>query len=230
MAEAVKSYDPIWDEIYENGHTQKAPWDGVVSFVFRHRPRDRDFSQIKLLEVGCGTASNLRFFAKEKFQVWGIEGSTKAVETANNYFKEDGVAGNIAVGDFTKLDFPAAMFDMAIDRAALCCAGLSDQRKAIAEIHRTLRAGGKFIFTPYADTHASRASGVPGPDGLTMNISAGTIVGVGQICYLSEQDVKNLLPSNQWKILSMEYQTSQDIMADPSVSLHSSWRVIVEKI
>ncbi len=229
MAEAVKSYDPIWDEIYENGHTQKAPWDGIVSFVFRHRPRDRDFSQIKLLEVGCGTASNLRFFAKEKFQVWGVEGSAKAVETAKRFFEEDGVSGNIAVGDFTKLEFPDAMFDMAIDRGALCCAGLSDQRKAIGEIHRTLRTGGKFIFTPYAKTHTSYLSGEHVEDGLTVNITGGTLAHTGQLCFLAEEDIRALLPANQWRILSLEYQTSQNLLEKPE-NIHAGWRVIVEKI
>lgn len=230
MTAAQQSYDTIWDSIYEDGHTQKAPWDSVVSFVYRHRPRERAITDTRLLEVGCGTASNLRFFAREGFQVWGIDGSSKAIEVAANFFAQDGVSGNLSVGDFTNLPYDDDSFDLAIDRAALTCCGRSGQIKAIREIHRCLQHGGKFLFTPYASTHSSRTFGTQGSDGLTLNISAGSLIGVGQICFASEDDIRSLLPDTHWNILSVEYQTSQNIMDDPVTSLHASWRVIAQKI
>src|SRR5450759_4979807 len=33
--EAV-SFDPIWEDKYKAGHQQRAPWDEVVSFLFRN--------------------------------------------------------------------------------------------------------------------------------------------------------------------------------------------------
>ena len=35
MTDDIISFDPIWEEKYGNGHNEKAPWDQVVSFIFR---------------------------------------------------------------------------------------------------------------------------------------------------------------------------------------------------
>ena len=221
-------FDPIWDKIYAFGHEQKAPWDMVVSFIFKNVPDDKKFENIKILEVGCGTASNLRFFAREGFQVFGIDASAKAIEVAKNYFKDQSLIGDLQVGSFDNLHYNDEVFDLVIDRAALVHTGTSVQKTAIAHIHRVLKPGGKFLYTPYADTHSSALSAQKGIDGLSINISSGLLQGVGHMRFVSRQDINEFFPQEFWSMQSIEYETRESLMEEVS-NLHASWRVIVEK-
>jgi SAM-dependent methyltransferase len=225
MAEAL-GFDPVWEEKYARGHAQRAPWDAVVSFVFRNAPRDRPRSQVHILEVGCGTASNLWFAAREGSQVAGVDAALSAIEIARKRFKDEGLAGDLRVGDFTRLPFADATFDLAIDRASLTCVGRSAGRQAIAEIHRVLKPGGRFWFNPYSDRHSSAASGVPGEDGLTLGIAAGSLVGAGQIAFYGRSQMLEALVN--WKVLSLEHLEYGDELL-PQRLLHAEWRALAER-
>jgi ubiquinone/menaquinone biosynthesis C-methylase UbiE len=140
---------------------------------------------------------------------------------------EDGLNGDFRVGDFTQLPFGSDYFDLVIDRGAITCCSLSAAERAVAEVRRVLQSGGKFLFNPYSQRHSSFASGRPGPDGLTLDISAGTLVGVGQICFYGRQQVDTLFGQG-WKPLSIQHlEIVEEIQ--PQDRVHAEWRVIAEK-
>ena len=154
--DAPKSFDPIWDQIYQAGrHANRYPWDAVVSFVFHHRPHHKAPADISIVEIGCGTASNLWFAAREGFRVSGIDASESAITVAKQRFMADGLHAELRVGNFSALPFDAAGFDLAIDRAALTCVGDSVARAAVAELYRVLRPGGVAFCNVYSDRHTS---------------------------------------------------------------------------
>lgn len=220
----------IWEDIYKSGHQQRAPWDMVVSFVYRFRPKDKGEAQTKILEIGCGTAGNLKFFAQEGFQVSGIDFSGEAIEKARQKFEAAGLKGFLEVGKFEALQFQDNAFDLVIDRAALTCVGESVQRAAIDEVYRVLRPSGFFFYTPYADTHTSHGSGVEGQDKMTMQITRGTLQGVGDICFQSRAQVEEKFDKQKWRIHHIEYETRANVTEPTQEELHSSWRVVVQKL
>ena len=98
---------------YEAGHSQKYPWDAVVSFVFRHaRHIEKANKDIHILEVGCGTGSNVWFAAREGFNVAGIDGSSIAISMLQQRFASEGLQGNFKVALFEKIPFSDNVFDM----------------------------------------------------------------------------------------------------------------------
>jgi len=220
--------DPIWEQKYASGHRQRYPWDLVVSFIFRNAPKDGDRSSVAILEVGCGTAPNLWFAAREGFQVAGIDSSASAVAAARASFAEEGLKGDIRVADFTALPFEDATFDLAVDRSAITCVGRSAARRAIAEVRRVLKPGGKFLFNPYGDSHSSAAAGRPGPDGLTLDIDAGTLVGAGAICFYGRGDILDVFGEG-WAIEAMERCEIVEERASPSLR-YADWRVVAKKL
>jgi SAM-dependent methyltransferase len=222
------SFDPIWEEKYESGHRELYPWDMVVSFVFRNYPRDKAREDVHLLEVGCGTGSNLWFAAREGFSVSGIEGSRHAVEFARKRFAQDGLNGDLRVGDFTSLPFEDESFDLVIDRGALTCCGTSDLVKALAEVSRVLKKGGRFLFNPYADSHSSARAGSRIEEDLTVDITGGALTGVGQIRFASRTDIDTLLPKNL-SILSLRRIENVD-MLNVNGDVHSMWVVVAQKV
>lgn len=218
----VVTFDPTWAALQAAGtHLSRWPWDAVVSFVFRHAPRDRDRRDVRILEVGCGGAPNLWFAAREGFSVAGIDGSEPGIAYARARFAEDGLEGDLRVGDFTSLPFEDGSFDLAIDRGAITCAGLSAGRRAVAEVQRVLVPGGAFLFNPYSDRHSSAASGRPGPDGVTLDIAAGSMVGVGQICFYGADDLDRAL-AHGWAVERREHLE----LASDDGSVHAEWRVV----
>jgi len=222
------TFDPIWEEKYAAEHVQNYPWDMVVSFVFRNAPRDRPWSEIKIMEVGFGSAPNLWFAAREGFKVAGVEGSSSAVDFALERFKRDGLSGDLRVGDFTSLPFDDDSFDLVIDRESLVCVGAEAQKQAVAEVHRCLRKGGRFLHNAYGDSHSSMRAGELGADGLINNIAGGTLVGVGQLHFTSRTEINERF-ADGWNLLQVQRREWVDMLS-VSGDIHAEWVVIAEKI
>lgn len=224
---APVTFDPVWEEKYAAGHGQRYPWDAVVSFVFRNAPRDRPRETVRILELGCGTGANLWFAAREGYAVAGVDASASAIAAARRRFGEEGLAGDLRVGDFTRLPYEDDSFDCAIDRASLTCCGSAALRAAVAEIRRVLRPGGRFFFNPYADSHSSARTGRAAGDGLTVDITGGTLVGVGQIHFVARHEVTELFAEG-WTLKQLERLEITDMLG-PQGSIHAEWRVLAEK-
>lgn len=228
MTEQSVTFDPIWENKYASGHAQNYPWDMVVSFVFRNAPRDRQRSKIKILEVGFGSGANLFFAAREGFKVSGVEGSSSAVNYALKRFQREGLSGDLRVGDFISLPFEDDVFDLVIDRASLCCVGIQAQKKVVAEVHRCLRKGGRFLHNTYGDSHSSMCTGTLGSDGLISNIRGGTLVGVGQLHFTSRAEINERFLDG-WKLVQVQRREWLDMLAMTG-DIHAEWVVIAEKI
>lgn len=219
-----QSFDTVWEDKYSSGHGQRYPWDSVVSFVFRNAPRDKPHSEVRILEVGCGTAGNLWFAAREGFDVAGIDGSKSAIDTARARFDEESLTADLRVADFTELPFEDRSFDLVIDRGALTCCGYDNMRKAIAEIARVCVQGGKFLFTPYADSHSSYQGGTLQADGTTTDITQGALAGLGQIYFVSHRQIADLL-AGDWNILQCVRREDTEF-TDTGTWIHAEWRVV----
>jgi SAM-dependent methyltransferase len=196
---------PVWESIYSEGKAlNRYPFDQVVSFLYRNFDRGKPRSATRLLEIGCGAGNNLWFAAREGFTVSGVDGSPSAVEFAKKRFADEGLKGDLRVADFIDLPFKENSFDFVIDRAALTCSGVSAAQKTVAEVRRVLAPGGKFFFNPYSDRHSSFASGKPGPDGVTVDISGGTLVDIGPIFFYGKRDLQALF-ADGWKLVSVRH-------------------------
>lgn len=225
---SATTLDPIWEEKYSDGLKVKYPYDSVVTFVFRNRPRNLDIADTKVLEVGCGTGNNIWFLAREGFQAFGLDGSTSAIEAAREILALEGLSAQLKVGDFTSLPYEDECFDLVIDRGSITCCGFSAAAKTIDEIRRCLKPGGKFFFNPYSDMHSSFASGNLTDDGVVKDITAGTMTGVGQICFYGKRQAMALL-SNGWDIETIEHMVQSDV-TKAETTHHAEWRIIAKKL
>ena len=216
----------IWEEKYAAGHTQKYPWDAVVSFVFRFKPKAMREGNLAVLEVGCGTGSNLSFAAKEGFSVYGIDASISAIKSAKANFKKNSLIGNFIVGDFTQLPFDSNKFDLVIDRAGITCTGKKNAKKAIHEVFRVLKKNGKFFFNSYSTNHASNIKTKMRQDGSSHMISEGTLAGLSGISFYSKSELDEIFQN--WLIHKFEHViVTDELSADKN--LHAEWRVVAEK-
>ena len=115
----TQSFDPVWNEKYSQGFIQHAPWDAVVTALFRHTDAQRPRHETKILEIACGTCSNLLFAARMGFNVTGLDACEKAVTMAQDSFARSGLAGQVDLGNFVNLPYEDQSFHMVIARCGI---------------------------------------------------------------------------------------------------------------
>ncbi|MGH2593819.1 MAG: class I SAM-dependent methyltransferase [Anaerolineae bacterium] len=105
----------IWDLLY---WLRRTPWDSgrtppeVIDLVTRRFSKGG-----RAIDIGCGTGANVVYLARHGFSVLGIDISRRAIALARRRMQDAGVAGDLRVGDVTRLDrlAEAIVFDLAID-------------------------------------------------------------------------------------------------------------------
>jgi len=221
------SFDPIWREKYAQGHVVRCPYDTVFSFIYRNAPKNKERSQVSILEVGCGPGNNIWFGATEGFSMTGIDGSPEAIDYAKNRILAAGLKADLIVGDFTHLPFSERTFDLVIDRAGLTHSGLSQAKKAVLEIYRVLVSGGKFFCNTYSSFHTTAKSGRVKEDNLTVGTTSGSLAGWGQVCFYTREQMESLFPS-PWNIESLKHLVITEARGRTK-DVHAEWRAIVYK-
>jgi ubiquinone/menaquinone biosynthesis C-methylase UbiE len=148
----MKSFDKQWDTIYGDStdkHFNKYPYGQLVTYFFRNlkfiKNRGND---TKILELGCGTGNNLPLVLNEGFIAYGIDGSQKAIEIAQNRLKTYKNI-HLDVMDFTELKYNDNFFDMIFDRQSIYANRIGDIEIIYKEISRLLKKDGIFISLMY---------------------------------------------------------------------------------
>lgn len=100
-------------------------------------------AQGEVLEIAVGTGRNLRHYP-EGVRLTGVEFSPAMLDIARARARRLGVAIDLRVGDAQALDFSDASFDTVVCTLALCT--IPDDRAAVAEMKRVLRAGGRLLL------------------------------------------------------------------------------------
>jgi ubiquinone/menaquinone biosynthesis C-methylase UbiE len=142
MPDAAELAQAHWNEtplfLTEEERYSTYPWLYEVAEFGKHRGE-------KVLEVGCGTGSDLLQFAKHGALATGVDLTTKHVELARRR------VGDLAVvheADARHLPFADASFDYVYSHGVL---HHSDDPKAIVgEMFRVLRPGGRINVHVYA--------------------------------------------------------------------------------
>jgi len=217
----------FWNGVYQNGQENRYPWDYIVSFVYNFKP-NMEASKTNVLELGCGTACNLWFCAREGFNVCGLDYSSHAIQKCEERFQAENLIGEFRCGDFTNIPWADSIFHLVLDRGSLTCASFPDITKAFNDIFRVLKPGGRFIFSPYARIHTSALSGVYNDETrLVSNIDAGSLQGIEQICFFDEQQIEELV-SKKWNVLDIELLTKEKLHENMK-SIHAEYHVVLEK-
>lgn len=105
--------------------------------------------KVRILEVGCGSCSNLWMIAKEGFVAYGIDLSEQSISLGKEMLKKWGTAATISVGNMCSLEFEDDFFDVIVDVFSSNCLPLDDFRTYLHEANRVTRLDGKlFLYTP----------------------------------------------------------------------------------
>lgn len=101
----------------------------------------------KLLDIACGTGVLTEQFVRMGADVSAIDLTAKAVELTKKRLEIYHIAANVIQADAQALPFPDNTFDFVC--AWGCLMHMPNTEKAIAEIHRVLKPGGKMLAMMY---------------------------------------------------------------------------------
>src|SRR6267142_2053330 len=115
-----------------------------------HIPIAADFSSargLKVLEIVCGLGIDGAQFAEAGANYTGVDLTEAAVELARTRFELFDLSGKFQTADAENLDFANKSFDLVYSHGVLH--HTPDTAKAIREVHRVLRPGGRAIVMLY---------------------------------------------------------------------------------
>jgi ubiquinone/menaquinone biosynthesis C-methylase UbiE len=96
-----------------------------------------------VLEVAIGTGRNLPYYP-DGIRLTGIDFSPEMLGVARREAERLGRQVDLRLGDAQALDLPDASFDTVVCTLVLC--GIPDDRRAVAEMKRVLRPGGRLLL------------------------------------------------------------------------------------
>jgi ubiquinone/menaquinone biosynthesis C-methylase UbiE len=138
-----KTYENRWDEYHRK--TDYGEIDRTLPEVvdmFKLHGVD------KILDLGCGTGRHVLYLADLGFEVYGLDVSEEAIETAKILLKERNLHAELdARSMHERLDYEDRFFDAVICIRVLNHGKIEDIRETIGEIERILRPGGLVYVT-----------------------------------------------------------------------------------
>jgi len=126
-------------------------YDGEMDFWDRHmfgasRPWACGQAAGDVLEVAIGTGRNLPYYP-DGVRLTGVDMSAQMLGIARDRAAGLGRPADLRPGDAQALDFPDGSFDTVLCTLGLCAIG--DDRRAIAEMARVLRPGGRLLLVDH---------------------------------------------------------------------------------
>ena len=125
----------------------------VEEHRYRLEPAIREFAGferaagLRVLEAGCGLATDGLQFARAGARYTGVDFSPTALELARRRFEAEGRDGEFVAGSITRLPFPDESFDLVYSNGVIH--HLPETAAAVAEFHRVLRPGGRAVVMVY---------------------------------------------------------------------------------
>lgn len=107
----------------------------------------KNFGGKKVLDIGCGNGYVLSKYAKEGAEVYGIDITETSIDLCNKRFEYLSLNGNFQVANAEELPFSNNSFDCVCSMGVLH--HVPDTEKAVNEIHRVLKPGGRIILMFY---------------------------------------------------------------------------------
>ena len=98
----------------------------------------------EILEIGFGTGLNLEHYPEHVRRLTAIDPGVGMTRIARRRIKQSDIDVNLHVQTAEELPFEDGRFDCVVSTWTLC--SIRDARRAVAQIERILKPGGRFLF------------------------------------------------------------------------------------
>lgn len=108
----------------------------------------REHGVKRILDLGCGTGRHVIYFAKNDFQVYGIDIAREGIRLTKEWLKKEGLNANLKVGSiYEKLPYKNDFFDAVISTNTIHHAAIEKIRKTIQEVERVSKPKSLLFIT-----------------------------------------------------------------------------------
>jgi ubiquinone/menaquinone biosynthesis C-methylase UbiE len=191
MNNKTGSWDNIWEQVFKENPWGKYPSESLIRFIATNFYKSNR-SEIKILEVGCGTGANIWYISREGFSAYGIDGSKTAIEIAKKRLEEENLHANLIVGDIIKLPYEDNFFDAVIDVECLYANNFENTKIILNEISRVLKKNGLFYSRTFSDEQYIGSNIKKNVENEYENIDDGPLKGKGFVRLSSLESIKTL--------------------------------------
>ena len=113
----------------------------IVSFFKKRGVR-------KILDLGCGTGRHVIYFAKNNFDVYGVDIAEEGIKLTKEWLKKENLQANLNISSiYQKLPYKDDFFDAVVSTNTIHHEKIDNIRKAIQEIERVLKPGSLVFIT-----------------------------------------------------------------------------------
>ncbi len=216
------AFSSAWEHLYASGqHMSVWPWSDLISLVVRYAPRS---ARLRVLELGVGAGANIPFFLSMGCEYYGIEGSSKAVETLRERFSGQ---ATIAAGDFCDEIPFSETFDLIVDRASMTHNDLPGIKSALNNAGACLKAGGLFVGVTWFSTDCSLfTKGMPTDDFyVRRDFKEGFLANTGIVHFGDQERIFSIF--KKFQIKHIEHRITDIIV--PSPERIAAWNIVAQK-
>lgn len=96
-----------------------------------------------ILEVGCGMGLDVVEYLRHGLRVSAVDVSRRSVELTRRLLDQRGMRARLLMADAEHLPFPEETFQLVVARGILMYT--PDETRAISEVYRVLKPGGRFL-------------------------------------------------------------------------------------
>ena len=123
----------------------KSEIEGIDIYLLDQILKDRYHQNEVILDAGCGSGRNLKWFYENKFTVYGVDSlESRIVDVKEKYSNQK---SHFSVQNLDQLQFENHFFDHIICSAVLHFAQNTQQfKKMVAELFRVLKPGGSLFI------------------------------------------------------------------------------------
>ncbi len=141
-----------WDEIWKTKEGQ-ALWSVPDPFVVSLLSRFKEEGVNKILDLGFGLGRHAVLFAKEGFDVYGVDTSPTGLKSATNWSEKENVTLKLMLGEMSHLPFDSDFFDLVIAWNVIYHGTAGYIHQTISELERCLKPAGYLLCTVLSTRH-----------------------------------------------------------------------------
>jgi ubiquinone/menaquinone biosynthesis C-methylase UbiE len=101
---------------------------------------------LKVLDIGCGTGSQLRYFSDNGYRIYGIDLSQPMLGLAKSKLGENAF---LAMGNALRIPFPAQTFDLVICSLFVHQLAPALRSEMLIETSRVIKPSGQFLLVDF---------------------------------------------------------------------------------
>ena len=214
----MSSFDPIWEQIHQELEWGQYPSEEVVHFVARNYYQG-DRAATRLLDLGCGTGAVSWYLGRERFAVYGMDGSPTAIDKAEQRLRKEGLSADLTVGDAAEMPYASCFFDGIVDSAMIYANTVANIRTILKECRRVLKPLGKLFSTGlFKVGMTGYGTGTRLEEHTYRELTEGSLAHRGTVHFFDERQIRDLWSEAGFNQITIDSVTRTDMGGIRTVS------------